>query len=107
MPGPGARRGGGSRPRDPRGAPRGRREACSDDPASDSVRSTVIGDLRRLAEQAEPDPPTVDEQAAGLLAEHGIEAAGLDAEHPGRLEVRAGNRNPFDVAREVTDYLLK
>ena len=43
---------------------------------------------------------------------HSDRAASMDlggelAEHPARLEVRAGNRNPFDVAREVADYLIK
>lgn len=28
-------------------------------------------------------------------------------EHPERLKVHAGGRNPFDAAREVADYLLK
>jgi hypothetical protein len=64
----------------------------------------VLDDLRIHAEMVDPDPepeePTAEEQAAELVP------AALFDEHPERLKVLAGGRNPFDVARQVADYLI-
>ena len=40
--------------------------------------SAVADDLRRLAEQAEPDQPTAEDQAAELMEAHGISAVPAD-----------------------------
>lgn len=68
---------------------------------------TSLGDamtvLTGMARQAPPDSPDpVDE----LLASHPAVTRML-SEHPERLKVHAGGRNPFDAAREVADHLLK
>ncbi len=75
-------------------------------PPSDNALNAVIADLKRAAMDTEPDAPTATEQATELLGRYQVDASPLD-EHPERLEVRAGNRNPFDIAREVADYLIK
>jgi hypothetical protein len=70
---------------------------------------TALGDamtvLKGKARTVKRDEIRAADPATELLAAHGV-TADLD-EHPERLEVRAGNRNPFDVAREVADYLIK
>jgi hypothetical protein len=60
--------------------------------------------MRRAAEKCERDPATPAEEATELIGD--APWPGID-EHPERLKVHAGGRNPFDVAREVADYLLK
>lgn len=82
------------------------REACDDDPPGDPVLNGVIADLRRLAENAEPDAPTSAETAMAIVNAHGVTPT-WNPEHPERPEVHSANRNPFDAAREVADLLLK
>lgn len=82
------------------------REAHSDDPPGDAVLNGIIADLRRLAEDKEPDPPTATETAAAIVSAQGIRQT-WDHNHPERPEIHSANRNPFDVAREVADHLLK
>ena len=50
--------------------------------------------------------PQLLSKSRELTAAYEVSAPTLD-KHPERLEVRAGNRNPFDIAREVADYLIK
>lgn len=83
-----------------------REEYEDEPPPSDSALNSVIADLKRTAVEVEPDKPTAAEQADEVLAGYRADIPSLD-EHPERLEVRAGNRNPFDIAREVADYLIK
>jgi hypothetical protein len=70
---------------------------------------TALGDamtvLKGRARRAESDETHPADLAGELLAACGVTPE-ID-EHPGRLKVHAGGRNPFDVAREVADYLLK
>lgn len=79
-------------------------EENADDPPSDSILNTVIDDMRRAAGKSPRDPATPADEAAALADAMPREA--FD-EHPERLKVHAGGRNPFDAAREVADYLLK
>ena len=79
-------------------------EQLPGDPPSDSILNAVIADMRRAAEKCDRDPATPAEAAAELIGDVPWEA--FD-EHPGRLKVNAGGRNPFDAARDVADYLLK
>jgi hypothetical protein len=79
-------------------------EGYADDPPSDSILNAVIGDMRRAAEKCDRDPATPAEEADELICDAPWEAVD---EHPERLKVHAGGRNPFDIAREVADYLLK
>jgi hypothetical protein len=56
--------------------------------------------MRQAAGKRDRDPAAPADEAAAMA---------WDAfdEHPERLKVHAGGRNPFDAAREVADYLLK
>jgi hypothetical protein len=81
-----------------------RDEHYTGDPPNDSILNAVIADMRRAAEKCDRDPATPSEEAAELISD--APWPGID-EHPERLKVHAGGRNPFDVAREVADYLLK
>lgn len=51
-------------------------------------------------------------RAEEILKDHGVEdklradTARFD-EHPDRLKVKTGNRNPYDIAREVADHIIK
>jgi len=76
----------------------------ADDPPSDAILNAVIADMRQAAGKLERDPATPDDVAAEM-----VDAVPWEAfdEHPERLKVHAGGRNPFDAAREVADYLLK
>ena len=83
------------------------REKYEDEPPpSDAALNSVIADLKRTATDAEPDKPTTAELSDELVAPYRANIASA-GEHPERLEVLSGNRNPFDIAREVADYLIK
>jgi len=81
-------------------------EASEDDPPGDAVLNAVIGVLRATAEKRDPDPPAPGDTADVIMNAAGLRAA-RDYDHPERPEVHSANRNPFDVAREVADLLLK
>lgn len=81
------------------------RDRCADDPPGDQIVNAVVADLHELALKREPEPPTPQEETRELIMEAGPTPA--LSEHPGRLEVSAGNRNPFDIAREVADFIRK
>jgi hypothetical protein len=76
----------------------------ADDPPSDGILNAVIADMRQAAGKLDRDPATPADEAAAM-----VDAVPWEAfdEHPERLKVHAGGRNPFDAAREVADYLLK
>lgn len=81
-------------------------EYNTEDPPGETVLNAVIADLRRLAGEREPDAPTASEVSAVIVSAAGVSPA-RDYEHPERPEVHSANRNPFDVARQVADHLLK
>ncbi len=83
-----------------------REEYEDEPPPPDGALNSVIADLKRTALDVEPDKPTAAEQTDEVLAGYRSDIPSLD-EHPDRLEVRSGNRNPFDIAREVADSLIK
>lgn len=75
-----------------------------DDPPSDAILNAVIADMCQAAAKLDRDPATPADEAAAMV--DAVLGKAFD-EHPERLKMRAGGRNPFDAAREVADYLLK
>jgi len=74
-----------------------------DDPLSARMLDDVIEDLRLLAQAAEPDPPSPQEQAAEVLG--GIEDTD-DSGGSGRAEINVYNRNPVDIADDIVAKVL-
>lgn len=69
--------------------------------------ANAMSALRAKArKEVTPDKEDAGHVAGDLVSGAGVEMK-LDSEHPERPEVRSANRNPFDVAREVADHLLK
>jgi hypothetical protein len=77
---------------------------CDGEPPGDALLNREIAVMERIARDRDQDEPTPREVTDSLIAETGSPV--LD-EHPDRHKVFASGRNPFDVAREVADYLLK